>query len=161
MGMIVMTSLVACFATLALAAYAQSAYPDGRVLLPAIYLMVAGAGALGALSASEVSRLVPSPGGALRWLVPAGRGVVLFAVVSLSRMAAQEALAYAPDARQFAQAWDRREAAVQAAASLGERELAVASLTHMGGLAEISRDESDWLNRCFADAYDLKKVWAK
>ncbi len=43
----------------------------------------------------------------------------------------------------------------------GVTSLPVASLTHMGGLDEISRDPTHWVNVCFAQAYGLKRVEAK
>jgi hypothetical protein len=66
-----------------------------------------------------------------------------------------------PDARDFAARSDERMQKVAQARAQGESEVAVASLSHMGGLDEISPDSSYWVNVCFAQAFGLHKVTAK
>jgi hypothetical protein len=85
--------------------------------------------------------------------------VILLAFTSLQTTRAL--LAPLPDARDFAVRSDERLAKVIEARQDGVTSLPVASLTHMGGLDEISRDPTYWVNVCFAQAYGLKRVVAK
>jgi hypothetical protein len=61
----------------------------------------------------------------------------------------------------YANAWDERDRKLRAQESTGGESIAAASLTHMGGLAEIGYDPNEWINRCVASTYGLESVIAK
>jgi hypothetical protein len=66
-----------------------------------------------------------------------------------------------PDVQSFAAGWEARDQALRMAAARGIEQTAAASLPHMGGLAEIGYDPDEWVNRCVAQTYGLKRVIAK
>ena len=142
--------------------YAMSSYPDGRVLITAQFTIAAGMGLWGVAAGTTLADT--SLG---QWPAYARTGqfvVVLLALVVMGAGALQTARSIAsqvPDARTFAEASDKRLSAVQQAMGQQIDTLAVASLNHMGGLEEISRDPSNWVNLCFSQAYALHKVVAK
>jgi hypothetical protein len=86
-------------------------------------------------------------------------GILL--VLAVVVPATPRALRRLPDAREFAAAWDRRDKVLRTAEAAGVDEIAVASLSSMGGVAEIGYDPENWVNRCVAQAYGLKQVVAK
>jgi hypothetical protein len=141
--------------------YAVGSYPDGRVLIVAGFILVAGLGAWGwAAGGLLADRMLPATG-APRFVRIAGGlllGVLLAAALPHSLPATAE---LSSDASQFAAAWDQRDQQLRRAASRGAEELSVASLTHLGGLAEIGYDPGEWVNRCVARTYGLKRVTAK
>ena len=149
------------FATIAPYEYVVSTYPDGRVLVTTQFVLVAGLAAWGFV-AGKLSRAVLPLSitaksvliGAV-WiaaLIPISVGVVRATLHSLDPLA---------DAQEFAITWDQRDETIHRAVMGGEEAMAVRSLNHMGGLAEIGRDPNEWINRCVAQTYDLKTVVAK
>jgi hypothetical protein len=73
----------------------------------------------------------------------------------------QRAVDEAPVYQQFASFWDRRDRVLREAATQAPGIHAVASLRHMGGLAEIGDDPAEWVNHCIALTYDVDGVVAK
>ena len=149
------------FATIAPYEYVVSTYPDGRVLVTTQFVLVAGLAAWG-FAAGMLSRavlplsLIARPGVyAAVWLValvPISVGVVRATLHSFEPLA---------DAQEFAITWDQRGETIRQAVERGEKAMAVRSLNHMGGLAEIGRDPDEWINRCVAQSFGLKTVVAK
>lgn len=142
--------------------YAMSSYPDGRVLITAEFTIAAGMGLWGVAAGTTLADMTLG-----RWPAHVRTGqlvALLLALVVMGAGAVQTARSIAsqvPDARTFAEASDKRLSAVQQAMGQQIDTLAVASLNHMGGLEEISRDPSNWVNLCFSQAYALHKVVAK
>jgi hypothetical protein len=66
-----------------------------------------------------------------------------------------------PIARQYAQAWDKRNLTLKNVTEDQDEPIAVPSLRHMGFLAEIGYDPNEWINRCMAQAYGVDAVVAK
>jgi hypothetical protein len=149
------------FATIAPYEYVVSTYPDGRVLVTTQFVLVAGLAAWG-FAAGRLTRavlpfsLIAKPGVyAAAWLValvPISVGVVRATLHSLEPLA---------DAQEFAVTWDQRDHTIKLAVQGGEQVMSARSLNHMGGLAEIGRDPDEWINRCVAQSYGLKRVVAK
>ncbi len=149
------------FATIAPYEYVVSTYPDGRVLVTTQFVLVAGLAGWG-FAAGKLGRtilplsLTAKPGlVAAVWLaalIPISVGVVRATRHSLDPLA---------DAQEFAITWDQRDETIHRAVERGEEAMAVRSLNHMGGLAEIGRDPNEWINRCVAQTYGLKTVEAK
>ena len=138
--------------------FAISDYPDARVLITTTFILVTGMGVWGTLLGAALVGWGDRLGRVGRpTLAVLGILLVLAAVVP----ATPRALRMLPDAREFAAAWDRRDRVLRTAAAEGVDEIAVASLSSMGGLAEIGYDPEEWVNRCVAQAYGLKQVVAK
>jgi hypothetical protein len=138
--------------------FAVSDYPDARVLITSQFVLVAGMSTWGfllgaALARSSGRRAVPAA------LIAAALSLLL--VLASIAPATRRPLSLLPDARDFAPAWDKRDAELRAAYAAGADEAAVVSLPHIGGLAEIGYDPNEWVNRCVAQAYGLKRVIAK
>jgi hypothetical protein len=151
--------IMACMAPPQLA---MSSYPDGRILISAqfaVSLIMVLWGATAGLFLGSFAKGVGTRrarfGAIPLWLLSL---VLLGWVVVTSARSLSAPLA---DARDFASRWDERNAEVTQARREGVTSLPVASLSHMGGLDEISRDPSNWVNRCFAQAYGLRLVEAK
>ncbi len=142
--------------------YAMASYPDGRLLISAQFAVATGMALWGAAAGRWLMGYWPAATG--RW-PQAGMAVVcVLALVTLgfdSFGATRQLLAPLPDARDFAARSDERLTKVLEAHQAGIESLPVASLTHMGGLDEISSDSANWVNVCFAQAYGLKRVTAK
>lgn len=141
--------------------YAMSSYPDGRLLISASFAVAVGMALWGVAAGRWIRRVWP----ASAWPpAQAGLAATFLAVVLLgysSLGVTRELLAPLPDARDFAARSDERLGKVLEASRAGVDSLPVASLTHMGGLDEISTDSSNWVNVCFAQAYGLQRVTAK
>jgi hypothetical protein len=154
-----LAAFAAMAAAMAPSEYALSAYPDGRIVITAVFAVVMAAALGGYLLAGMTRQLLARKGQrALRAMSFAVAAALLLGVVAVCL---RNSAGYFQDARGFAAAWDARDASIHAALARGENDIPVASLTHMAGLGEVSRDPDDWVNRCLADAYGLKRVTAK
>jgi hypothetical protein len=159
-ALLVLPFLVAGLMLVTMAPYefAVSDYPDARVLVTSLFVLVAGLSAWGFLLGSVL--------GGMRGRFAASAAVAA-GVVSLVLLLASvppattRALSRLPDVQQFAADWGSRDQALEAAAGRGVESTRAASLPHMGGLAEIGYDPEEWVNRCVAQAYGLKEVIAK
>jgi hypothetical protein len=140
--------------------YGIGSYPDGRVLITSIWVLACGLVlwgiSLGELAVATVSKRPPARSAMLiLGLVLAGlacRQASLEFSQALQKQ--QQAVAYAA-------AWDKRDEILRAASAGGRGKVEAASLRHMGGLAELDKDPSVWINRCIAQAYGLDQVVAK
>jgi hypothetical protein len=138
--------------------FAISDYPDARVLITTTFILVTGMGVWGYLLGAALVGWGDRLGRVGR---PAFAVLGILLVLAVVVPATPRALRMLPDAREFAAAWDRRDRVLRTAAAEGVDEIAVASLSSMGGLAEIGYDPEQWVNRCVAQAYGLKQVVAK
>jgi hypothetical protein len=142
--------------------YAMSSYPDGRILITAQFAVASGMAVWGAAAGRWLVAFWPAVARSRPLLVWGAAGVLVIALLGVTSFRSTRAITAAlPDTRDFAARSDERAAKVLEARAQGEASLAVASLTHMGGLGEISSDSSNWINVCFAQAYGLKRVTAK
>jgi len=141
--------------------YAVSSYPDARVLITAMFVLVSGL----VLWGLELGRLAAG----LRFAgtrFGSAVALTLTAVVAIGLAAAairstSGILAFADVARPYAESWDTRDGKLREAAGGNSDLVAAASLRHMGGLAEIGRDPDEWINRCVAGTYGVGAVVAK
>ena len=149
------------FATIAPYEYIVSTYPDGRVLVTTQFVLVAGLAAWG-YAVGKLSRAVLPLSPIAKPGVYAAIWLVALVPISVGvRKASLQAIEPLADAQEFALTWDQRDHTIKQAVEQGEQAMAVRSLNHMGGLAEIGRDPDEWINRCVAQSYGLKRVVAK
>jgi hypothetical protein len=141
--------------------YAISSYPDDRVMITQQYILFGGlvmwSWCVGRWAAASVRS---------RSTRPALWGALLFVptLAMLSWLAAgsiQRVVEETPVYREYASFWDRRDRVLREAAAQPPGIHAVASLRHMGGLAEIGDDPAEWVNHCIALTYDVDGVVAK
>ena len=141
--------------------YAISSYPDGRVLIMPAYFLFLGM-ALWGLSLG--SRLRSLNINTWEWILSTASLAFVLAVTALlvfGFVSARTLTDQVPIARQYAQAWDKRDLTLKNVAEDQDEPIAVPSLRHMGFLAEIGYDPNEWINRCMAQAYGVDAVVAK
>ncbi len=141
--------------------FATSAYPAERALVTTQYVLISSlvlwSFTLGRLGGPAIRRWAEARYRGQAWLT----ATVLVLTMFSSLAAAQRILGWLPDAQEFSAAWDRRDASIREALDRGDRELEIASLSHMAGLAEVGFDPEEWINGCIADSYGLVSVVAK
>ena len=159
--LIPLSTALLMFATIAPYEYAVSTYPDGRVLITTQFVLVAGLAGWG-FAAGKLSRTVLPLSLAAKSSLVAGVWLVALIPISVAVVSATlHSLDPLADAQEFAITWDLRDETIRQTVERGEKAMAVRSLNHMGGLAEIGRDPNEWINRCVAQSYGLKTVIAK
>lgn len=138
--------------------YAVGDYPDARVLITGVYVLAAGMAAWGFV----LGLILAVPRRDLAGRAALALGAVSLVLIGLSAFpVARKTLGQLPDATSFASSWDRRDVVLRDAARRNLDRVAAASLSHIGGLAEIGYDPNEWVNRCVAQAYGLHDVVAK
>jgi len=159
-------SVVGIVASLAMVAsvfpseYATATYPAERALITTGYVMTLALAFGGAEIGFAISQFIKQSSG-LRILQIAASILLLSLIgfnvlTSLSYRQAQF-----PRASKFAASWDDRDDEIHKAVARGEEDLAVRSLPHMAGLAEVEADAGTWINRCISQTYGLRSVIAK
>jgi hypothetical protein len=142
--------------------YAVSSYPDGRVLITSQFVLGMGIGAWALHLGEELGRWRERR---FAWLgaraLFLGQVLVVAVLVGFAVQTVGRVREGYSESREYALAWDRRDAMLRQAAANGVESLAAASLRHMGGLAELGRDPSEWINRCIAWTYGLEEIVAK
>jgi hypothetical protein len=88
--------------------------------------------------------------------------LIIVLLISGAYHSSQKTLSRLPEAEIFASLWDARDDNIRQETASGAQEISAASLPHISpGLAELSTDPNDWVNRCLASYYGLSKVIAK
>jgi hypothetical protein len=141
--------------------YALASYPDGRVLITTQYILIGGMTVWGILLSGLLSHWIARQ----QSLLPGFRlAAGIMAVIGLSYVSIRSVrtvLAPIQDYRDFAQSWDTRHEYLKSVSPDLDQVVSAASLTHIGGLAEIGSDPFEWVNQCVAWTYDLEGVVAK
>ncbi len=141
--------------------YAISSYPDGRVLIMPAYFLFLGMTLWGLSLGSRLRSLIAIK---REWILSIASlvfGLSVCALLVFGFVSARTLTDQAPIARQYAQAWDKRDRTLKDIAEDQDEPIAVPSLRHMGFLAEIGYDPDEWINRCVAQAYGVHAVVAK
>ncbi len=142
------------------AAYVQSSYPDGRVLIIASFLLglllVIEGGLLG-LILSQL-HLLADEGMPARLRVLSAFLAISFFCYPLYDAAKSYRLV--PEYRAMAIAWDERNATILAAKSNGQDHIDVMSLNPPGDMSDLRVDLHSWVNICMATYYDVGSISA-
>lgn len=141
--------------------YAISSYPDGRVLIMSQYFLFLGLALWGLSIGARVRSLVAVE---TKWVLSTASlvfGLIACALAVLGFIAVRTITDEVSGARQNAIAWDKRDITLKNIVEEDGVPIAVPSLHHMGGLAEIGYDPDEWINRCVAQAYEVDAVVAK
>jgi hypothetical protein len=144
-------------------AYAESSYPDGRVLIEAAFILVATLGAEGLLIGMSLSQLhlwAQEPAPLFLQLLSA----VLFLVTVLYPLYdARKTVAQVPVYLAHAATWDSQAAFVSAEIQKGIQNVNLQdgqarSFDPLSGLEELSSDPKNWVNQCAAGFYGLHSL---
>jgi hypothetical protein len=141
--------------------YAISSYPDARVLVTTMFVLVSGLMLWGARLGRLLADSAWMQARPVRRILALLTIVVVAGLLAVSLGSSSEILAQAGDARAYAQSWDTRDSNLRQPGAGASAPVPAASLRHMGGLAEIGRDPEEWINRCVAGTYGLESVVAK
>jgi hypothetical protein len=144
-------------------AYAESSYPDGRVLIEARFIMVfmtIAEGALIGMSLSQFHLWANEPTPVYLQLILA---VVFLVVILYPIYDARKSYLEIPVYRQRAATWDAHNAIIQTSIQQGILDINIhdsqsRSFDSFSGLMEIGSDPSFWVNQCAADFYGADHI---
>lgn len=142
------------------AAYAQSSYPDGRVLINASFVLALVLIVEGCLLGTLLGQLhlwaEETPPLYLRCLA----ALLLLVVFLYPLYDAYKSYRLVPEYRADAVAWDERDAMIRAVVLNGERHVEAWQLDAPGRLADLQADSRKWPNSCIAIFYALDSIIA-
>ena len=138
--------------------YATATFPVGRVLITAQFILITAFTIWSLLLGITFRPFIGQ--------VPDHSPIVLGFIVLLLILGAitssQKTISRLPEAQIVAGLWDVRDKYIRQEVAAGAMEISAVSLPHISpGLAELSTDPNDWVNRCLALSYGLSKVTAK
>ena len=147
-------------AVMAPAAYVQSSYPDGRVLIEAGFLVAMTLISMGSLIGFILSQLHqwagdPTPGILKVWTALLALILLLYPVYDARKNAA-----LLPEFQDRAQSWDSRDARIRAARQNGEFNIHEVANNAPAALTDIKPESSDWINICATWFYDIDSIIA-
>jgi hypothetical protein len=152
--------LVTIAAVMAPAAYVQSSYPDGRVLVEAGFLMTVMLIFIGVLVGTIFSQLqlwaeeaVPPY---LQVLV--ALFTIILLLYPLYEMRKNTTLL--PEYQTRAAAWDVRDARIRAERQRGNFDIQEVANNAPANLTDFKPDRSDWINTCATWFYDINSITA-
>ncbi len=156
-------SFLLVLAVCAPSAYAESSYPEGRVLIEARFIMVfmtITEGALIGMSLSQLHLWANEPTPVYLQLILAA---VFLAVILYPLYDARKSYLEIPVYRQRAATWDARTAIIQTSIQQGILDINIhdsqaRSFNSFSGLMEIGSDPSFWVNQCAADFYGADHI---
>jgi hypothetical protein len=144
-------------------AYAESSYPDGRVLIEAGFILIAtllAEGALIGMSLSQLHLWAEEPAPILLQLLSAALFilVVLYPLYDARKTAAQ-----IPVYQAHAALWDSQAALIRLEVQKGVQNVNLSdsqarSFDPLSGLEELSSDPKNWVNQCAAGFYGLHSL---
>jgi hypothetical protein len=162
--LVALLSPIILFITLAAvmspAAYAQSSYPDGRVLMDASFIVVffmVIEGFLFGLILNQLHDLAGEPVPVKLRLLSA---VFVLIIILYPLYDAYKSFRSIPEYQAYATAWDARDARIKAATLMGLDQIVEFSLDAPGQLADINTDPHNWVNNCVAQFYGLASISA-
>ena len=144
-------------------AYAESSYPEGRVLMEARFIMVfmtIAEGALIGMSLSQFHLWANEPTPVYLQLILAA---VFLVVILYPIYDARKSYLEIPVYRQRAATWDAHNAIIQTSIQQGILDINIhdsqaRSFDSFSGLMEIGSDPSFWVNQCAADFYGADHI---
>jgi hypothetical protein len=151
---------VVMLSTIAPYEFAISSYPDGRVLITTMFVLVSALVLWGGNLGNLLCRASWSRSAAFAAAPVALSVLVVIGLTATSLRSTAANLATSDAARAYAESWDTRDENLRRVPADSEL-VPAASLRHMGGLAEIGHDPQEWINLCVAGTYGLHSVVAK
>jgi hypothetical protein len=140
--------------------YAQSSYPEARVLIEARFVMVLLTCVQGLIIGIGLGQLhtlsnEPPPVFLMVVVVLVSSAILLYPLYDARKIYSQ-----VPDYRASATAWDGRNAQVIAEKAQGFENIQVKEFDGMSGISELSQDAGFWVNGCAADFYGVRTIEA-
>jgi hypothetical protein len=142
-------------------AYAESAYPENRVLMIGRFCSVATTMLLGGMGGLALRTWLES----LVQLRPALFNAAAMTILGLCCVYAM-VISYQinskdiPYRQAWAAAWDKRDAQIRADVARGETSVTVTALDSLEALYELGPDPHQWVNACAASYYGLGQIIA-
>jgi len=147
-------------AVMAPAAYVQSSYPDGRVLVESGFLMTAMLIFMGVLTGIIFSQLHLW---AEESIPPYLQGLVALVAIILLLYPLYDArknAALLPEYQARAVSWDARDARIRAARQRGIFDIQEIANNAPANLTDLKPDHNDWINTCATWFYDINSISA-
>jgi hypothetical protein len=142
-------------------AYGESSYPEGRVLLNAMFFMVVMIIVEGLILGINLGLLHQRSNES----VPIGlRTISLLLLVIMSfypLYSSRKVLNDIPEYQQRAVAWDSRDAQIRNLIKQRQKNITVTAFDSIAGLMELGPDPSNWVNRCAALYYGAHSITAE
>jgi hypothetical protein len=156
-------SFLLVLAVVAPSVYAESSYPEGRVLMEARFIMVfmtIAEGALIGMSLSQLHQWAQEPAPRLHRLFAGA----LFLSLSLYPLYdARKSYMEIPFYQNRAATWDAHNAFIRANLQLGKLDVNILdsqarSFDDFSGLSDLTSDPGNWVNQCAASFYGLHQL---
>jgi hypothetical protein len=156
-------SFLLVLAVVAPSAYAESSYPEGRVLMESRFIMVSmtiSEGVLIGITLSQLHLWAQEPTSQLQRLI-AG---ILFLFLSLYPLYdARKSFTEIPYYRNRARTWDAHDAFIRTNLQQGFLEVNILdsqarSFDDFSGLSDLTSDPGNWVNQCAASFYGLHRL---
>jgi hypothetical protein len=147
-------------AVMAPAAFAESSYPDGRVLMDAGFLLVVflvTEGILFGLILSQLHNFAGEPVPAKLKILSA---LIILMMILYPLYDSYRSFRTIPEFRTFSTAWDARDSRIKSAVTLGLDQIVETSLAAPGHLVDLGTDPKYWVNTCMAYFYGTDKITA-
>ena len=142
------------------AAFAQSSYPDGRVLMDASFLVVLFLVIEGFLFGMILNQLHDLAGETVPAKLQILSAMFVLIMILYPLYDAYKSFRSIPENHAYATAWDSRDARIKAATLMGLDQIVESGLDAPGQLADISTDPNNWVNNCVAQFYSLASISA-
>jgi hypothetical protein len=141
-------------------AYAESSYPEGRVLIEARFITVFMMIAEGALIGMSLSQLHLWAGEPAPFYIQLIMATVFLVVILYPLYDARKSYLEIPFYRQRAVTWDAHDAIIRASLQQGILDVNIKdsqarSFDEFSGLSDLTSDPTNWVNQCAADFYGL------
>ncbi len=153
-------AVMAIAAVMAPASYAQSAYPDGRVLIIPTFILTLLLAAEGVLLGVSLSQLHHWADEKVPIHLQLFSAALAFGILLYPLYDARKSYRLIPEFRAEAQAWDERDASIRQARLDGAGQVVAVSLEAPAGMSELQTDPVDWVNTCVAMFYDVESIVA-
>jgi len=160
-GIITLGTVILVVSTFAPSAYAQSAYPEARALIPGTYILILGVSALSFLLGVGFfsMRTFTKWGKGTTFHYFLVTGLILACVYPLR--AGNSLNPEFKQAKNYAASWDARAEIVNNLIIAGERQVELKAINSQYGISELETDPGFWVNKCFANYYELDEVSAR
>jgi Family of unknown function (DUF6056) len=142
------------------AAYAQSSYPDGRVLVEASFLMTVLLVFMGTLTGIIFSQLHQWAGEPVPTHLQGLVAVIAIILLLYPLHDARKNITLLPEYQARAISWDRRDARIRRARQEGALNIQEVANNAPAGLTDLKPDQNDWINRCATWFYDINSITA-
>jgi CBS domain containing-hemolysin-like protein len=142
------------------AAFAESSYPDGRVLMDASFLLVVFLVTEGILFGMILSQLHHFAGEPVPTKLQIISGLIILMMILYPLYDSYRSLRAIPEYRTSATAWDARDNRIKTAVPVGVDQIVETSLAAPGHLVDLSTDPKYWVNTCMAYFYDIGTITA-